>query len=200
MTDMLVESIRQKLRHPPNAVPDKPICLKRPTGITGYEAQKIANATRAENKIAALQSALRAMIEKYERPKKGLSPTQRKPLLSFNDFPSIREIQDAVCVASKTRRLHLLSHRRHRTVVIPRQVAMLLCKTLTPYSLPQIGIQFDRDHTTVLHAVRKFEPILCDLEDAIEFAPLNYLADVMLRAAWRVRCGKASRFVAPRVF
>jgi chromosomal replication initiator protein len=42
--------------------------------------------------------------------------------------------------------------------VRPRQVAMYLAKTLTPRSLPEIGRRFGgRDHTTVLHAVRKIE-------------------------------------------
>jgi hypothetical protein len=42
-------------------------------------------------------------------------------------------------------------------VVRPRHVAMFLAKTLTPLSLPEIGRRFSRDHTSVLHAVRKIE-------------------------------------------
>ena len=42
----------------------------------------------------------------------------------------------------------------------PRQIAMFLAKTLTPRSLPEIGRRFgNRDHTTVLHAVRKIEDL-----------------------------------------
>jgi chromosomal replication initiator protein len=52
----------------------------------------------------------------------------------------------------------ILSARRTRTVVRPRQIAMYLAKTMTPRSLPEIGRRFGgRDHTTVLHAVRKIE-------------------------------------------
>ena len=52
----------------------------------------------------------------------------------------------------------LLSQRRHRSVVWPRQVGMYLAKHLTARSLPEIGRRFgDRDHTTVLHAIRKIE-------------------------------------------
>ncbi len=52
----------------------------------------------------------------------------------------------------------LLSQRRHRSVVVPRQIAMYLAKQLTSRSLPEIGRRFgNRDHTTVLHAVRKIE-------------------------------------------
>ena len=50
----------------------------------------------------------------------------------------------------------LLSQRRHRSVVRPRQIGMYLAKQLTTRSLPEIGRKFGkRDHTTVLHAVRK---------------------------------------------
>jgi chromosomal replication initiator protein len=54
----------------------------------------------------------------------------------------------------------LLSARRARTVARPRQVAMFLAKTLTSRSLPEIGRKFGgRDHTTVIHAVRKIEEL-----------------------------------------
>jgi chromosomal replication initiator protein len=54
----------------------------------------------------------------------------------------------------------LLSARRARQVARPRQVAMYLAKTLTSRSLPEIGRRFGgRDHTTVIHAVRKIEEL-----------------------------------------
>ncbi len=58
-------------------------------------------------------------------------------------------------------RSDLLSSRRTANVVRPRQVAMYLAKTLTLRSLPEIGRRFGgRDHTTVLHAVRKIEGLV----------------------------------------
>lgn len=55
-------------------------------------------------------------------------------------------------------RADLLSPRRSRAVVVPRQIGMYLAKKLTPRSLPEIGRRFGgRDHSTVLHAVRKIE-------------------------------------------
>ncbi len=52
----------------------------------------------------------------------------------------------------------ILSQRRTANVVRPRQIAMYLAKTLTLRSLPEIGRRFGgRDHTTVLHAVRKMD-------------------------------------------
>ncbi len=62
----------------------------------------------------------------------------------------------------------ILSHRRARSIVRPRQIAMYFSKNLTTRSLPEIGRYFGgRDHTTVLHAVRK----VSELErDDVEFA------------------------------
>jgi chromosomal replication initiator protein len=54
----------------------------------------------------------------------------------------------------------LVSARRARAVARPRQVAMYLSKTLTSKSLPEIGRGFGgRDHTTVIHAVKKIEEL-----------------------------------------
>ena len=56
--------------------------------------------------------------------------------------------------------MSLLSARRARQVARPRQVAMYLAKTLTSRSLPDIGRRFGgRDHTTVIHAVKKIEEL-----------------------------------------
>ncbi|WP_455476003.1 chromosomal replication initiator protein DnaA [Bartonella sp. B17] len=74
----------------------------------------------------------------------------------------IEEIQRAVARHYNISKQDLLSNRRTRTVVKPRQVAMYLAKMLTPRSLPEIGRRFGgRDHTTVLHAVRKIEDLVC---------------------------------------
>lgn len=60
----------------------------------------------------------------------------------------------------------LQSRRRHRNVLVPRQIGMYLARRLTTMSLEQIGAYFGgRDHTTVLHACRKVEQAI--KEDAI---------------------------------
>jgi len=72
----------------------------------------------------------------------------------------IEEIQRIVARHYNVSKNELLSNRRTRTIVKPRQVAMYLSKLLTPRSLPEIGRRFGgRDHTTVLHAVRKIEDL-----------------------------------------
>ncbi|MDE2579490.1 MAG: chromosomal replication initiator protein DnaA [Hyphomicrobiales bacterium] len=70
----------------------------------------------------------------------------------------IDDIQKLVAGHYNVSRADLLSSRRTASVVRPRQIAMYLAKTLTLRSLPEIGRRFGgRDHTTVLHAVRKIE-------------------------------------------
>ena len=70
----------------------------------------------------------------------------------------IEDIQKLVASHYSVTRADILSSRRTATVVKPRQIAMYLAKTLTLRSLPEIGRRFGgRDHTTVLHAVRKIE-------------------------------------------
>ena len=85
---------------------------------------------------------------------------------------TVDDIQKAVSEYYGMKQADLLSDRRNRAIARPRQTAMWLCKQLTTRSLPDIGRRFGgRDHTTVLHAVRKIEqlkgvdaPIAADLE------------------------------------
>lgn len=73
----------------------------------------------------------------------------------------IEDIQKLVASRYNVSRSDILSERRTAAVVKPRQIAMYLSKVLTPRSLPEIGRRFGgRDHTTVLHAVRKIEKAL----------------------------------------
>src|SRR5437667_6913744 len=73
----------------------------------------------------------------------------------------IEDIQRIVARQYNVSRADLLSSRRTANVVRPRQVAMYLAKTLTFRSLPELGRRFGgRDHTTVLHAVRKIENLV----------------------------------------
>lgn len=73
----------------------------------------------------------------------------------------IEDIQRIVARHYNVSRQELVSNRRTRVIVKPRQIAMYLAKTLTPRSFPEIGRRFGgRDHTTVLHAVRKIEELV----------------------------------------
>ncbi|MBB4314892.1 chromosomal replication initiator protein DnaA [Roseospira marina] len=73
---------------------------------------------------------------------------------------TIEEIQKKVAEHYKVRIADMSSARRSRAVARPRQVAMYLSKQLTQRSLPEIGRKFGgRDHTTVMHAVKKIEDL-----------------------------------------
>lgn len=69
-------------------------------------------------------------------------------------------IQKTVAAHYHISQAEMLSDRRARYVARPRQVAMWLCKKLTTRSLPDLGRRFgNRDHTTVLHAIRRIEAL-----------------------------------------
>lgn len=73
---------------------------------------------------------------------------------------TVDEIQQRVAAHYNIKLAEMSSPRRARSVARPRQVAMYLAKQLTTLSLPQIGKRFgNRDHTTVMHAVRKIEEL-----------------------------------------
>jgi len=74
---------------------------------------------------------------------------------------TIADIIKEVCIQFEVTKFEILSHRRQMPVTSARQIAMTLCKYLTARSLPEIGRRIgDRDHTTVLHACRKYQPVL----------------------------------------
>lgn len=70
----------------------------------------------------------------------------------------IRDIKAATSAVTRISINEIVSQRRSVPVVRARQIGMALARDLTPSSFPQIGRQFgNRDHTTVLHAVRRIE-------------------------------------------
>jgi chromosomal replication initiator protein len=73
---------------------------------------------------------------------------------------SIDEIQRRVAEHYNIRLSDMIGPKRVRTFARPRQIAMYLCKQLTSRSLPEIGRRFGgRDHTTVMHGVRRIEEL-----------------------------------------
>ena len=81
-------------------------------------------------------------------------------LKSSNKKITIEEIQKKVAEHFNIRLTDMHSPRRSRSVARPRQIAMYLAKSITSRSLPEIGRKFGgRDHTTVMHAVKKIEEL-----------------------------------------
>ena len=73
---------------------------------------------------------------------------------------TIESIQTIVCKFFKISKNEMLSSRRSRYLVRPRQTAIYLTKIMTTKSLPEIGREFsNRDHTTIIHSVKTIEKL-----------------------------------------
>jgi hypothetical protein len=80
--------------------------------------------------------------------------------------PAMAQIKEAVCEHFGVKLNDMLSHRRSGSIVIPRQIAMYLCKELTTSTLEMIGRAFgDRNHTTVLSAIRKMQRLIPEMPE-----------------------------------
>jgi hypothetical protein len=148
---------------------------KRAAAARREREQKIAAQAHADTPIACPSASVRskqasglrppppAVQPPVERPRRSRSPPRIWFwILDEIDLfrPSIEAIQNAVERHCNVGHLELISERRSGAIVRPRQIAMFLAKDLTPHSLPEIGREFGgRDHTTVLHAVRKIEAL-----------------------------------------
>ncbi len=123
-------------------------------------------ALKVTSNIRELEGALNRIIAHADVTKSivTLESTQDvlQDLLRAHDRRiTIDEIQRRVAEHYNVRLTDMHSARRARNVARPRQVAMYLAKQLTSRSLPEIGRKFGgRDHTTVMHAVRKIEEII----------------------------------------
>ncbi len=133
-----------------------------PIKVAEFLAQKITT------NIRELEGALRRVIahsQLLSDREITLDMTQevlKDMLRSFDKRTTIDEIQKKVAEHFSISVKEMQSSRRARNVARPRQIAMYLAKQLTSRSLPEIGRKFDRDHTTVMHAVRKVEELLIE--------------------------------------
>lgn len=138
-----------------------------PKDVMEFLAAKITSNVRelegALNRIMAHASLVGRAIT--------LESTQEvlRDLLRANErYLTIEDIQKRTSEFFGIKTSDLLSSRRLQSLTKPRQVAMFLCKVLTTKSLPEIGRKFGgRDHTTVIHAVKKITE-LCAIDP--EFA------------------------------
>ena len=134
--------------------------LRLPQKLMEYLAHKIVSNVRelegALNRITAqMQLTGRDMtLESVQELLRDLVRANERRV-------TIDEIQKAVAEHFTIKMAEMTSSRRARIVARPRQVAMYLAKQLTSRSLPEIGRKFGgRDHTTVMHAVRKIEELI----------------------------------------
>ncbi len=122
-------------------------------------------ADRFTDSVRELEGALNTLVARVggDIARLTLDEAQNilRPHLSCNERRiTVDMIQKAVAEHYGMKQADLLSERRARAVARPRQVAMWLAKQITTRSLPDIGRRFGgRDHTTVLHAVRRIEAL-----------------------------------------
>jgi chromosomal replication initiator protein len=138
-----------RVHHPGFDVPGPVLAfIARSVTHNGRDLEGAVNRLLAHSKL----SGQPVTLEMAEREMRDLiRPAEPKRV-------RIEDIQRIVARQYNVSRADLLSSRRTANVVRPRQVAMYLAKVLTLRSLPEIGRRFGgRDHTTVLHAVRKIE-------------------------------------------
>ena len=130
-----------------------------PKNVIEFLAEKITTNVRE------LEGALKRLIANAEFLKTPitLATTQMilKDVLNCCEKEiTIEDIQKQVCNHFLVKPSDLRSTRRDRNVARPRQIAMYLAKVLTNKSLPEIGIAFGRDHSTIIHAVRTIEDLI----------------------------------------
>jgi chromosomal replication initiator protein len=122
-------------------------------------------AYKISNNVRELEGALNRIVAHAQLVGRAITPEMTQEVLAdilraSDRRITIDEIQKRVAEHYNIRLADMHSARRSRVVARPRQVAMYLAKQLTPRSLPEIGRKFGgRDHTTVIHAVRKVEEL-----------------------------------------
>ncbi len=134
--------------------------LELPQKVMEFLAHKIVSNVRelegALNRITAQMQLSRTVITL-----EGAQELLHDLLRANERRVTIDEIQKRVAEHFNIKMAEMTSARRARVVARPRQVAMYLAKQLTSRSLPEIGRKFGgRDHTTVIHGVRKIEELL----------------------------------------
>lgn len=141
------------------------IGAKIPVKVLEFLAHKITSNVRE------LEGSLNRIVAHAELVGRAITLESAQDVLhdllrASNRRVTIEEIQKKVAEHFNIRLADMSSARRARAVARPRQVAMYLAKQLTQRSLPEIGRKFgDRDHTTVMHAVRKVDE-LCGTDPA----------------------------------
>jgi chromosomal replication initiator protein len=145
----------------------KAAVLARQQGVGGQVPPEVLQflADRFTDSIRELEGALNTLIVRSGAGVGGLTLEETQLFLG----PTLRggerrvtvdDIQKATAEHFGLKQADLISERRTRSVARPRQAAMWLAKQLTTRSLPDIGRRFGgRDHTTVLHAVRRIEAL-----------------------------------------
>ena len=142
--------------------------LGRPLGVRTLTARPEVMqflADRFTDSVRELEGALNTLVARTGAMLSNVTLDEAQAILrphlrGGEKRVTIDEIQKATAEHFALKQADLISERRNRAIARPRQAAMWLAKQLTTRSLPDIGRRFGgRDHTTVLHAVRRIEEL-----------------------------------------
>ncbi len=137
-----------------------------PANVLEFLAEKITTSVR-ELRGALLRVTAHVDLMGGEVTLERTRDIMRDVLSAVDRSVTVDEILRKVAERYNLRMAEMMSKRRDRSIARPRQIAMYLAKVLTTKSLPEIGRAFDRDHTTVIHAVKKVED-LCETDAAFK--------------------------------
>jgi hypothetical protein len=142
--------LRARLFNPPNAVPD--------TGLNFHKGRPVAMPPQAPAEPVGRASVARVPV----------APPRTKP--SWLPFvvavprPTIAHIIAAASSVFDVPIDDIISDRRSVRIVVARQAAAVVAGRITLHSTSQIGRKLNRDHTTILSAVRKMAPFMAGIE------------------------------------
>ena len=157
---------------------EKKILVALDDSENSLRAVEFVSRTFTPDHEVTLFSVLQDVTALYEHYSPELTPyflTQRD---AFRKRPALDDIIDLVTGHFGVAAADILSKKRPRSLVIPRQICMYLARRLTKHSLEEIGKYFGgRDHTTVMHAFSRvrerangdhlFRKLLLDLESKL---------------------------------
>lgn len=155
----LLESSVDTVRH-------MPVSFEEMEMHDGSAAKHAANRAGSRKLLMALvyhhgtnanMSPPKGWVKREPEPPKVVFRSE-KDIANDVDPLKVEEIKRQACSYFGISMLELINARRATVSVRPRQIAMLMCKRFTARSYPEIGRRFGgRDHTTVLHAIRRIE-------------------------------------------
>ena len=158
-----IDPITGEVRHPdPDPAADRATSVAPPLPGVGRSSEaELAERTADLQRLQAEFANYRKRVDRDRVTVVEMAQDVLHDLLRQADRKvTVDEIQQRVAAHYNIKLAEMSSPRRARSVARPRQVAMYLAKQLTTLSLPQIGKRFgNRDHTTVMHAVRKIEEL-----------------------------------------
>ena len=187
--------VRKRLRNPANAVADRGIEL-RPVKVCGLiipmpqpaqrqvppqkkakPPQKVTPkvAPRAAELAPAVSPKTLAAVARLKRRIRLIAALlerleQRRGIMERSAQPPVEAIMRATCAHFGVALIDMLSERRLKAIMRPRQIAAYLARQLTSQSLPQIGRRMRRDHGTIMHSIRKIEALRASdprIDDAV---------------------------------